>query len=826
MTLIRFHPIRYMILAVRTQILVYSTTTSLLVRSLRISEHDKITSYTICPANKNHLFVAAYSGLVLRWDWTTGQEIQQWKSADRLLHISGQRQDPENTLSSTFSLIHERPEHIRRVTSATFSDSSNSIVNENVVLENKSLASWMKVLDEGKLLVLYANNKLFLGEAAQKRKETTAEYVWREFTVPNRITSIDARSYSLSSSINKKRLAVDIVIGCQDGSILVYDDVLFKLTTKEKGRRENDIVSRRLHWHRNDVLSVKWSLDGNYIISGGSETVMVIWQLDTGHKQFLPHLSAAIRHLAISLTGSAYVVHLADNSVMVLSSSELQPTTYISGLVLRQRRSGERKAKRVPANFHHNDSNTLALAVPADYPLRSSAPANATLLQTYDIHAKRQSSRQALVRNNITALNVDPLGNPVQEPDVTHLKLSHDGKWLATVDEWTPPEDDMKPLYPAEDDLPRQGKEVFLKFWAKNETNGSWELVTKIENPHSTQITPSTSILDLQTKPHRSEFSTISAAGSINIWTPKARHRNGIPVKSQSGSQLYTWTLTHTLEIPLPFSLKTKTPPTSAAALEYSPCGSVLTISSNKSRQLHFVDTLSGHLLRYTQPGSYPGKFSRLAFLNHHLIAISKDLRVYNAVSGELLYALALDPSVPDVLLAANQQDGTFAVVCLLPAFMSKDKQGQKKPRSQIMVFDLKSATPLCKKIVDGSLEILQSLRGESGYLFINDEAEVVYLRRVGSSVAKTKIEVSLLEEEARARTGLEDVFGRGLDGRHAVNGRAIAEKEEEEIKRVPMMTHKTQSSLSDIFNRYSTNLPVRELFEQVARVFKGSSVA
>ena len=53
----------------------------------------------------------------------------------------------------------------------------------------------------------------------------------------------------------------------------------------------------------------------------------MLWQLDTNLKQFLPHLSAAIESLAVSPKGTLYALRLSDNSVIVLSTAELEPIT-------------------------------------------------------------------------------------------------------------------------------------------------------------------------------------------------------------------------------------------------------------------------------------------------------------------------------------------------------------------------------------------------------------------------------------------------------------------------------------------------------------------
>jgi NET1-associated nuclear protein 1 (U3 small nucleolar RNA-associated protein 17) len=56
-------------------------------------------------------------------------------------------------------------------------------------------------------------------------------------------------------------------------------------------------------------------------------------------------------------------------------------------------------------------------------------------LQTFDLANDRAKGRQALTRNNATEPNVAPDGRQIKEPTVTHIQVSHDGEWLATIDE-------------------------------------------------------------------------------------------------------------------------------------------------------------------------------------------------------------------------------------------------------------------------------------------------------------------------------------------------------------------------------------------------------
>ena len=96
-------------------------------------------------------------------------------------------------------------------------------------------------------------------------------YVWRVIECPEWVASIDARYRPRLEEVADKKAAncegVDIAIAGYKGSIYVYEDLLARLIRKERFPSKataGDITSRRLHWHRNSVLAVKWSLDGEY----------------------------------------------------------------------------------------------------------------------------------------------------------------------------------------------------------------------------------------------------------------------------------------------------------------------------------------------------------------------------------------------------------------------------------------------------------------------------------------------------------------------------------------------------------------------------------
>ena len=69
-----------------------------------------------------------------------------------------------------------------------------------------------------------------------------------------------------------------------------------------------------LHWHSLSVLSLAFSTDGSYLLSGGHECVLVKWLLRTGQKDFKPRLGAPISEITSSIDNKLYVTRHLDNS--------------------------------------------------------------------------------------------------------------------------------------------------------------------------------------------------------------------------------------------------------------------------------------------------------------------------------------------------------------------------------------------------------------------------------------------------------------------------------------------------------------------------------
>lgn len=89
---------------------------------------------------------------------------------------------------------------------------------------------------------------------------------------------------------------------------------------------EKKAQTTALHWHSHAVSSLSFTANGAYLLSGGEESVLVIWQLHTGKKEFVPRLGSPITSVSVSpQTGAEeYLVGLADATFTFINATNLR----------------------------------------------------------------------------------------------------------------------------------------------------------------------------------------------------------------------------------------------------------------------------------------------------------------------------------------------------------------------------------------------------------------------------------------------------------------------------------------------------------------------
>lgn len=88
-----------------------------------------------------------------------------------------------------------------------------------------------------------------------------------------------------------------------------------------------------MHWHAHAVSFLAFTPNGAYLLSGGEESVLVIWQLHSGKREYVPRLGAPISSVSIrSPTGGEeeYLVGLSDGSSVFVHSASLAITRSVA----------------------------------------------------------------------------------------------------------------------------------------------------------------------------------------------------------------------------------------------------------------------------------------------------------------------------------------------------------------------------------------------------------------------------------------------------------------------------------------------------------------
>ncbi|KAI8388924.1 WD40-repeat-containing domain protein [Radiomyces spectabilis] len=243
-------------------------------------------------------------------------------------------------------------------------------------------------------------------------------------------------------------------------------------------------ITTILHWHSTAVGALTFMGDGAYLMSGGEEAVLVLWQLETTHKQFLPRMGGAIQSISISPDHKYYCLALGDNSIRLVNSISQQIEQVIQGVQYRaldEASKGPKTGLVVEPRNHHIVMNGV--------------PGN---IQAYDTYADRHVMDMQVVPMN----QVSRVGNSeIVRPEVEHLAFSSTGEWMATVD-----------IRDDADTTP----ERYLKFWKLDPNTQSYILHTRVDHPHTDRITSIT--FNPGSSSHAPMAVTTSLDKSFRVW--------------------------------------------------------------------------------------------------------------------------------------------------------------------------------------------------------------------------------------------------------------------------------------------------------------------
>lgn len=96
---------------------------------------------------------------------------------------------------------------------------------------------------------------------------------------------------------------------------------------------ESSLSCSALHWHAASVTCLSFASDGAHLLSGGFESVLVIWQLNEDRRSYIPQIGAPLNFI-LQFPGdfTRVAVGCADNSVRIISLATLTTEVKIVGI--------------------------------------------------------------------------------------------------------------------------------------------------------------------------------------------------------------------------------------------------------------------------------------------------------------------------------------------------------------------------------------------------------------------------------------------------------------------------------------------------------------
>jgi NET1-associated nuclear protein 1 (U3 small nucleolar RNA-associated protein 17) len=273
---------RFLIVANRTTILVYSTSNSLLSRSIKLAIDPKlrpnarIITFCLSPTNPDLLWVACSDGAIYSINWTSGAGADQYWgiSSTGCIHMTVASMESAGRRRDVVFTTEARKDGGWRITANELAPPNGPIqtVARTIHSSNQRIL-FLKAGKEGSVIVATSGKGILLGSLRSADFGTIdkIKYEFRLFESSDAISSLDVRvtdrpkSAILQDRGSKRYPVVDVAIGDVKGSIFVHNDLLQNIVRPQRnstGESGIQLIPRKLHWHRQAVHSVKWSLDG------------------------------------------------------------------------------------------------------------------------------------------------------------------------------------------------------------------------------------------------------------------------------------------------------------------------------------------------------------------------------------------------------------------------------------------------------------------------------------------------------------------------------------------------------------------------------------
>lgn len=444
-----------------------------------------VTGILIHPANPMQLLTSSMDGTIRVWDFLDAILLRTIDVGFPITHLTAHRSNKDGVYVAI-----RKPKALRsgkKPDPFDFTGRSNSIIYSvslalasNPVVGSKGQrdpalglvgkprvfmrigktreASGLQVSSDGQWLIAIGNRKVQIARTNALREGFT-KYV------------SDERLVTLAFHPSQPIFATGDAVG----KIRIWHclDEAYLRQSKEAGV-EKRAPSSVLHWHAHAVSSLSYTPNGAYLVSGGEEAVLVLWQLSTGQREYVPRLGAPINSISIAegLDGreQEFALSLADGSITFVGAINLKTNRTFARVKIDPSRH-----LIAPAGLASVESPLAIEPVTGQLVLSSGHPGSLQFLDAEDDRV--MSELEVAPTNRVSRPDDTPL-EPTRVEQVAFSQRPAQGgsgpaEWMATFER-------------------RKGggqlsSDLALKIWRWSTASGRYELNTRVDKPHGSE---------------------------------------------------------------------------------------------------------------------------------------------------------------------------------------------------------------------------------------------------------------------------------------------------------------------------------------------------
>ncbi|KAI8912124.1 hypothetical protein DFJ77DRAFT_542314 [Powellomyces hirtus] len=624
-----------------SRIKVQSATTGLVVRTLVVGEGSaSFTTVQVHPEDAQLVYSSSTDGALRLWNHESGKLVKTWDIGESITHLRISPHEPNSAFLVTRCITSTNATQRALKHKLCRFDLGKAATKKTLLRSNEPLHN-LEIAADGSFIAVNSDSMcaLIKMESVEDMRRCYPEH---------RITSLALHPTGLYVAIGDLRGRITL---WHCGSLFA---------------NENPTTSV-LHWHPHQVNGLAFSADGEYLLSGGDETVLVVWQLTTRRKQFLPRLNAPIRNITVSPDQALYAITHQDNAVRMVVAATMVTKYLFAGPPPNDLVSDRSwKMLREPRN-----NNVVLFGVCGD-------------IQFYDVSAdvrlQQLEVTGATNSSNIRGANV------LNMAVVTHVVFTADNSWMMTVDDRR--------------ESDNSSQESRVKFWKYNPDTSKYVVSTRIDRPHDGQITGAAMSAKLLT-PLRA--ATTGADRVFRVWQ----------LPSDSSTTEAAW------HCQFSGSYRNMIPQDTSFASD----DSLVAVSY---QQVVTLWDSAGSLLQSVMTA--PSVIRNVGFLggSGYIISYSEQhIHVWNLLSGALWWSLRMD--VQDLAIDSNSSH--FAVISCeaRPAQMDMSELSSERWTSKIYVFEADSPTPVAAFARPGRCTSVTFLTKSSGceLVVLNQDGEL-----------------------------------------------------------------------------------------------------